>query len=272
MVNDVARNNSIERSIASLELTGRTVVEIGAGTGLIALLFAKYGAARIVTCEMNANLASVAQRVIDRTPYRDRIEVIHASSTEALECDLLPHAPDVIFTETLDCGVVGEGFTAIVRDIGRLSGPNTIVLPRTVTQVAVLTESESIANLNRATRICGFDLGPLNDFATGHYFPVRAELHPHSALCEPTVMRAYRYVDCPPPQAVSLHATRRGMVHGLLSWFSADFGAASVVNAPYIQSHWHQAFHPLPEPIRVEAGDVVTAMLDDEGHASAWLR
>ena len=72
MVNDLPRNEAIERAVASLDLAGRTVVEIGTGTGLIALLFAKYGAARVVTCEMNANLAGVAQRIIAGTPYAAR--------------------------------------------------------------------------------------------------------------------------------------------------------------------------------------------------------
>ena len=95
MVNDASRNEIIERSIASLDLKGKTVVEIGSGTGLIALLFAKYGADRVITCEMNANLVDVARRVIASTEYADRIHIINESSTVAIERGLLPLLPDV---------------------------------------------------------------------------------------------------------------------------------------------------------------------------------
>ncbi len=117
MVNDSSRNEAIERSIASLDLVGRTVVEIGAGSGLVALLFAKHGAARVVTCEMSPSLAAAARRIIGNTAYADRITVVDGSSRTCIERGLLPRSPDVIFTETLDCGVVGEGFWEIERDI-----------------------------------------------------------------------------------------------------------------------------------------------------------
>ena len=70
MVNDSSRNEAIERSIASLDLVGRTVVEIGAGSGLVALLFAKHGAARVVTCETSPSLAAAARRIPARPSPR----------------------------------------------------------------------------------------------------------------------------------------------------------------------------------------------------------
>ena len=70
MVNDHARNRAIERSIAALGVRGKTVVEIGSGTGLIALLFAKHGAARVVGCEMNATLAAAAQKIVGEHAVR----------------------------------------------------------------------------------------------------------------------------------------------------------------------------------------------------------
>jgi type II protein arginine methyltransferase len=267
MVNDSARNDAIEASIAALDLAGKTVVEIGSGTGLIALLFAKYGAARVVTCEMNANLASVASRIIAQTPYAERISIINESSTVAIARKLLPKAPDVIFTETLDCGVVGEGFMAIVRDIEEMAGPETLILPRHIVQSAVLIESETLAGLNRAGFACGFDLRLLNDFSTGNYFPVHTELHLHRFLSETTKIRAYRYRDCPEAMGVNMRAAKSGTVHGVLSWFAADFGNAVVSNAPGSGSHWHQAFHPLQEEVRVKEGDPLSLLIDDGGFA-----
>ena len=250
MVNDEARNEAIERSIAALDLAGRTVVEIGAGTGLIALLFARHGAARVVSCEVNPTMAEVAREVVAATPYADRITIVDGSSTDAIRRGRFPCRPDVIFTETLDCGVVGEGFVAIARDIATIAGPRTIVMPARVRQFATLVESERLAGLNRATSACGFDLRALNRFATPTYVPVRTELHGHRVLSEPSLMRTYDYVRPVRRQVDRRPGDRAGTVHGVLTWFSADFGAAAVTNAPTSGSHWHQAFHPLPDARR----------------------
>jgi type I protein arginine methyltransferase len=269
MVNDIPRNQVIEKSIAAMDLKGKTVVEIGSGTGIIALLFAKYGAEHVYTCEMNQNLAAVAQRIVSSTPYAKRITVINESSTVAINQGSLPRHPDVIFTETLDCGVVGEGFMPIANDIADLAGPETIIMPRNVRQFARLIESESLANLNRASTACGFDLSALNEYSTGNYFPVHTELHRHRFLSDTAMVRDFTYLDCPKPRVHRLEATARGTIHGVLSWFSADFGGAIVSNEPGSGSHWHQAFHTLPHEIAVDASGDVSLLIDDGGFA--WV-
>jgi len=269
MVNDGPRNIAIESSIAALDLKGKTVIEIGSGTGLIALLFARHGAERVITCEMNANLAAMATRIIAKTPFADRITIINDSSTSAIAQGLLPRAPDVIFTETLDCGVVGEGFFAIAEDIGHIAAPHTIIMPEQITQTARLIESVALANLNHAGIACGFDLRLLNSFSTGNYFPVHAELHEHRYLSAAHQVRSYTYRNCPPADSIDVIVETSGTVHGLLSGFRADFGAAAVSNEPSSGSHWHQAFHPLPEAMTVDAGEHLSVLVDDQGYA--WI-
>jgi hypothetical protein len=127
-------------------------------------------------------------------------------------------------------------------------------------------------NLNRAGNSCGFDLRLLNTYATGNYYPVRTELHQHRYLSTWQEVRSYTYVDCPEPKAVAVPVTSTGTIHGLLSWFSADFGAATVSNEPFSGSHWHQAFHPLAEDIAVEEGDSISMLIDDGGYAWAERR
>jgi type II protein arginine methyltransferase len=145
-------------------------------------------------------------------------------------------------------------------------------MPVAVRQFATLVESSSLVNLNRAGNTCGFDLGLLNTYATGNYFPVHTELHRHRHLSAPHQVRSYTYVDCPTPTAVSVPVIQTGTVHGLLSWFAADFGAATVSNEPFSGSHWHQAFHPLVEDIAVEPGDSISILIDDGGFAWAEKR
>ncbi|MFN0193997.1 MAG: ribonucleotide-diphosphate reductase subunit beta [Aestuariivirga sp.] len=269
MVNDESRNRAIEEAIASLDLRGKSVVEIGTGTGLIALLFARHGAERVYTCEMNPNLAELAKRIVDEAGFADKVSVINESSAVAIARGLLPKEPGVVFTETLDCGVIGEGFFPIADDIAKLRGPDTLVMPATVTQYVTLIESATIANLNRAGHTCGFDLSALNTFSTRSYFPVRSELHRHRFLSHAAEVRTYTYLDCPPSIPAVLTAVADGTVHGVMSWFSADFGGAITSTEPESGSHWHQAFHPLQDDMHVKRGDKLAVEIDDSGYA--WV-
>ena len=101
MLNDAGRSSALENMVAGLDLKGKTVLEIGAGCGLVALLFAKYGAEHVYTCEINSDLADVASAVIAHTPYRNRITLHRKSSAALVRSGILPRSPDIIFTETL---------------------------------------------------------------------------------------------------------------------------------------------------------------------------
>ncbi len=267
MINDTARNAAIEATIASLDLAGKTVFEIGAGTGLVALLFAKYGAAKIYTCEGNHNLAAVAQSVIESSPYAEKITILPGLSHEVIDKRQLPSQIDVIFTETVDCGVVGEGFFEIRHDIQRIAGQDTLILPDSINQVGCLIASPQIRGLNHVETVCGFDLSALNVFSTRSYFPVRSALYDFDILTRPQTVRSYSYHrDCSPPTR-SLPVWQDGVADGLLTWFNLEFSDHSVSNSLEVASHWHQAYHPLAEPVALTAGTTIEIYLSDAGIA-----
>jgi len=268
MLNDQRRNAAIENSIAALDLAGKLVFEIGTGAGLIALLFARHGAEHVYTCEMNANMARVALETVAASPFADRITVIHAASRHVVETGLLPRRPDIIFTETVDCGVVGEGFYQIREDIRAIARPDTIILPTSIEQLGALIESEGIRGLNEVHDVCGFDMSAINRFSTHEYFPVRAPLHEFELLTEADLIRSYDYRSHVENLYRTFRITRSGKVHGLLSWFTLDFRGHIVSNSVHLDSHWHQAFHPIETPIQVAAGECLRMMLDHHGKAS----
>jgi hypothetical protein len=94
------------------------------------------------------------------------------------------------------------------------------------------------------------------------------ELHKHNFLSAPKLLRRYTYINCPESVAQPIHVTETGTLHGVLSWFMADFNGARAANQPFSGSHWHQAYHPLPQEMRVIKGETVLVSLDDEGFAT----
>lgn len=108
MLNDDDRNKKIESSLESMPIEGKTVFEIGTGAGLTAMLFARLGAKRILTCETNSQLFAMAKNIFAQNNLAEKIEILKKSSSQVISDGDLDFVPDVIFTETIDCGIVGE--------------------------------------------------------------------------------------------------------------------------------------------------------------------
>jgi len=269
MMNDVGRNQAIEHSIRDAGVTGKTVFEIGTGAGLTAMLFAKYGACHIYTCELDPQLYDVARKAIRTNGLEKRITIIPASSTEIVKGGGLDVVPDIIFTETLDCGVVGEGFFSIANDIRRIAGPETTILPGMVVQFGYLLNSDDIRGLNVARNYSDFDLSPINGHSTSSYYPVRLSVHASRSLSPACRIRSYSYDQSQHATATfRITAYRDGLCHGLLSYFHAFYGHHVVSNDIRDGGHWHQAFHPLAAPISVKAGHTYEFNLAEDGSVS----
>jgi protein arginine N-methyltransferase 1 len=266
MLNDQDRNRALERAISKLDLQGKVVFEVGTGCGLIALLFAKYGAKHVYTCEANSHLADIAARVISNTGLSERITLYCANSSTLIEESLLPEQPEVIFTETLDCGVVGEGFYAVARDIRRIARPDTLIMPGLIQQYGILVEAPALAKLNRVDEACGFDVSALNIFSTRNYFPVRERLYDYTPLSEPFLLHEYTYAEERPTISANALAYRSGTADGVLSWFEAQFGDETITNSPGTHGHWHQAFHPFNAPLEADAKQEIALRIDNHGH------
>ena len=268
MLNDHDRNTAIEHMISRLHLCGKVIFEIGTGCGLVALLFAKYGASHVYSCEINPRLAEIATAVVERTDFADRITLFKTCSTTVLDRGLLPMRPDIVFTETLDCGVVGEGFGTVARDIRKIADERTIMIPGLVQQFGILVEAPALAKLNRVGTACGFDISPLNEYSTRSYFPVRERLYDYTPLSEPFLIREYSYLEDRPSAPSPAMPYRSGVADGVLSWFEASFGDETITNSPGTHGHWHQAYHPLTSPVEVTAKEDVRLSIDAQGHVA----
>ncbi|MGF6969339.1 protein arginine N-methyltransferase 1 [Paraburkholderia sp. WC7.3g] len=266
MLHDFARNAAIEAAIASSDVGGKIVVEIGTGAGLPALLFAKYGAKKVFTCEVNEQIANVARKIIQKNNFQDRIAVISKSSRQAIVDSDLPSAPDIIFTETLDCGVVGEGYETIARDVRQIAGPCTIVMPDRIQQFGFLCADETAFERNCVFNQCGFDFSMFNTFSEKSYFPVNQMVHDPIRISSLILLKRFDYMNPSTSDVVDhkILICRSGLCHGITSYFDAYFGKF-LVTSRGLTSHWAAAFHPLREPMLVESGQYYNLRVDKTG-------
>ena len=263
MLNDRARNDMFALAVRRRVRPGMRVLDIGSGTGLLAMMAVNAGAAHVTTCEANPLLAELSRQVIAAHGMADEITVVAKRSTGLVVGDDLAGPVDLVISEIVDCGLVGEGLLPTMRHAREhLLAPGGALLPARGRIIGSLVQSGDIAKLNRVTDAAGYDVRLLNHLATPGHFPVRLTTWRHRLLSEPASLAEFdlrhgSLDDAATP--VTLQARADGCVHGLVVWFEFDLGAGVVVsNAPTVtDSHWMQAFIPWNEGARVQAGEQI---------------
>jgi len=272
MLHDTARNEAFASAIAQLVKPEHQVLEIGSGSGLLALLAARGsdaagGARRVVTCEANPLLARKATEIIARNGFSGRIHVIAKPSTEVeLGADLTERA-DVLICEIFSVQVITEGVLPSLEDAkARLLKPGAIVIPSAATARAALVAGETLQDNVRVGTVCGFDLSLLNAFT-----PVVQYLQPghrFTLLSDSVDLFGFDLAnDAEFPsqkRTVEVAVRESGVCQGVLQWLRLDLATgvhfenspiAATVGGP---QHWTPIFYPFPEPVALESGQCVT--------------
>ncbi len=119
-----AFRNAVERCVEP----GDRVLDVGTGSGILALLAARAGAGRVLAIEIAPDLAAVARANAEANGLGDVVEVVEADAT-AIELD---EQFDVVTMELLDTGLVAEHQVHAMNRLherGNLA-PGARVLPR----------------------------------------------------------------------------------------------------------------------------------------------
>jgi hypothetical protein len=270
MLNDDERSTAFAAALARHIRPGMHVIDIGSGSGLLAMMALRAGAGKVTTCEANPLLAEIARRVIAANGMSGDITVIPKISTELQVGRDLADRADLIVSEIVDCGLVGEGLLATMRHARReLLAPGGAIIPAIYRLHGALVESASIDGLNRVGSAAGFDVSPFNVAATSGYFTVRAQTWPLRALSAEVKLVEFDVAagslddgEC----TVQVPVTSDGIVHGLLAWFEMDLGGFVLRSSPGgPESHWMQAYAPFPEPFPVAITESVEVILRWQG-------
>jgi predicted nicotinamide N-methyase len=257
MLNDARRNAAFDRALRRVVRPGDHVLDIGAGTGLLAMMAVRAGASRVTTCEENPLLAEIARQTVLEHGLGDRITVVAKRSSELVLGEDLPGRPDLVVSEIVDCGLIGEGVLPTLRHArSDLLAPGGRLLPVSARLVGCLVESDALGALNRVGDAGGYDVSLLNRLATPGHFPVRLNTWPHRLLSEPVELVRFDFARDPLEDGaveLSFPVRHGGEVHGVVAWFEMDLGGGvRLDNTPGTTStHWMQAFVALDEALPV---------------------
>lgn len=264
MLADHARNDAYRRAIEKVVGPGDVVLDIGTGAGLLALFAARAGARHVHTCEMSGALAAVAREVMVDNGYADRVTVHHKRSTAlrvgaGRDADLPGHA-DVLVSEILDAGLLGEGHAPSIRHArAHLLKPGARIIPAAATLWALPMEAPEPASTQPIRNVEGFDLSRLEAYRDRGYVARTLSSIPHRPLSPPIRVARIDLADPPRPgweTRTTFHAAGSGTVHAVALWYDLHLDdAITVSTGPDGECrHWLQAVRFQPRPVTVESG------------------
>ncbi|XP_070490111.1 protein arginine N-methyltransferase 7 [Chironomus tepperi] len=117
MLHDTERNQkysaALKETIENVKKQGKqaNVLDIGTGTGLLAMLAAQHGADSVVTIETFSPVSQFARKIIDKNGFKDKIKVINKHSTEVKvgEHEEMKQKANILVAEVFDTELIGEG-------------------------------------------------------------------------------------------------------------------------------------------------------------------
>lgn len=125
MLNDRRRTSAYLAAIAETVKPGDVVVDLGTGTGILALAAARAGARVVYAIEASA-IAGTAEAMVQRNGFADRIQVIRGWSTHVS----LPEQANVLVTETVGHDPFDEGIAEYMADArARFLAPGARIIP-----------------------------------------------------------------------------------------------------------------------------------------------
>ncbi len=274
LVRDDARNAAYDAALRRAVKPGSRVLEIGAGTGLVAMMAARAGAAEVVTCEMNKTVAERAQEVVARNGYADRVRVV-VKHSDALEIGVDLSGPaDVLVSEIVSNDLLSERVLPSLEGVvGRLTRPGAAIIPRRGA-IRVALARDAKADDRRMGQVDGFDLSPFNRLVRPVY-PIAAGDERLSLASEPGDLFSFDFRNggpYPPARSAIELAAQSGAVNGVAQWIALDMDEQSRHEnrpGPGVKSNWAVRFHPLPAGHKIAAGQIVTVC---GSHARRSLR
>jgi type III protein arginine methyltransferase len=152
MLHDYERNRKyaigLKKSIELMKSKGMkaNVLDIGTGTGLLAMLASKYGADTVVSLEAFSPVSFVARKVIEENGFQDKIKIINKHST-FVEIGLgkdMEQKANILVAEVFDTELIGEGAIKTYNHaLENLMEKDCLAIPESATVFVQLAECDS---------------------------------------------------------------------------------------------------------------------------------
>jgi predicted O-methyltransferase YrrM len=269
MLNDRARTSAFLAGIAEVVSPGDVVVDIGTGTGVLAIAAARAGAERVYAIEASA-IGEVAEAIFEANGLADRITLLRGWSTR-IE---LPERADVLVSEIIGNEPLGENVLEVTRDARkRLLKPGARLfpskvqifgLPVTIPRAKHRRHKLTVDTLQEWRSWYGIDFEPFsktNQDSPHSFFIKPQKASDWETLSQPVLLAE---VDLGEQERLMIDssvtgtAEDSGLLNGLLVYFELDLGPGTKLSTHPAQvdnyCNWLARVWLL-DPLTLQAGD-----------------
>jgi type I protein arginine methyltransferase len=260
MIADQARMEAYHKALQQVVKPGSVVLDIGTGTGIMALLACQCGARRVYAIEPG-DVIQVARELAVANGYGERIEFIQALSTQVT----LPERADVIVSDLRGVLSLFQRIIPSLVDARRrfLAPGGVMVAERDTLWASVLEFQDAYQEIVQPwdKDYFGLDLSSVIPLATNDFR--KDVIQEGQMLTAPQCWACidFNTVENPDVQGqVAWSISRPGLAHGLGVWFDSELAPGiGLSNAPGELAHvYGRMLLPWLEPVALAPGDTVT--------------
>ena len=269
------------------DFAGKTVLDVGAGTGILSFFAARAGASRVYAVEASG-MASKAEKLAAGNGLSGVVSVINQRVEEVELANEPDGRVDVLISEPLGIALVNERMLeSYITARDKLLKPGGKMFPDRATLFAAPFSDDALyqEQFAKAAFWCqpnffGVDLNALRDDALTFYYsqPVVGPVAPHTICC-PAVSKAFDFT------SMSMEAIQRfeiplsftlggiTQIHGIALWFDCNFPGSQrevlLGTAPTDPlTHWYQVRCMLRAPLALGTNHRLTGSLRFEANES----
>jgi len=251
MIDDEARMSAFRKALAATINPSSIVLDLGAGTGIMALLACHCGAKRVYAVEPS-DAVQIARETAAKNGFSDRIVCIQQPSASVT----LPEPVDLIVEDMR--GTLPWCSTHIPDVIDarqRFLKPGGQIIPRKDTVFCSVATADELYR-DRLTpwqsRPENLDLSPATRYVANA--PSGVRFKPEQVLSAPVPWTGIDYQSVSSAnvrEQFALKSRRAGTAHGLLLWFDTELlPDVKISNAPGRPKNvYGQLFLPWPQPV-----------------------
>ncbi|HEV7690359.1 MAG TPA: 50S ribosomal protein L11 methyltransferase [Hyphomonadaceae bacterium] len=264
MMADGPRNDAYDQALRRAA-PGRRVLDIGSGSGLLAMMAARAGAGSVTTCEVMPAVAAAACEIIAHNGLADRI-TLHAKRSDQLVVGRdLPVRADLLVTEIFSSGLLTECVLPMIEHAREhLLTPDAAIIPRQAVACGYLVGGGALESQASASHAAGFDLSRFNRFATTK-FALHLDRFPHEILSDDFDIFRFDLMQSSFPaerRPFTINARRAGRCIGVAQWLRLELDAETTYenhpSAGAAASGWMHVIYRFPEAVELAAGDEVS--------------
>lgn len=275
MIADAVRMDAYQAALERTVRPGCVVLDIGTGTGLMAMLAARLGARRVYAVEPGDSI-HLARAAARDSGFGDRIEFIQDLSTRVE----LPERADVIVSDLRGVLPIFQQHVHSLADArDRLLAPGGTLIPRADTLRAAPVEAADDWRLFTAPwteHARGFDLSAPRTAMLNSWS--KARIRPEQLVAEPRTWAVLEYGTRREPDVrgtLEWTVERDATAHGFAVWFHAELadGASFTTGPEGPDIIYGSGFFPWLEPVPLRQGDAVSVDLQarNVGSEHVWV-